>query len=213
MLGNRLLESLFVWASSMTLLLLSGFAETSGYLYSTIVNESALAAPCLVYLAVRRDVLSSMLRSLWNIRMRHSVLMALTVWVLGYFLTYVQDLFMPPPSWYVEKMKSLAPTNYVDFILALLLTWLLVAPAEELLFRWVLLNPMVGSLGVRMGAISSAVIFSFSHLDPWNIVSPFVMGLVAGLMVATSRSILSAIFIHGVHNTISISLIYLSSLL
>jgi hypothetical protein len=76
-------------------------------------------------------------------------------------------------------------------------------PIEELLFRWVLLKPIVDLLGVKMGVISSALIFSFSHLDPWNIISPFLVGLAAGWIVARNGSIISAIIIHGVHNTIS----------
>lgn len=197
----------------MILLLLSGFAEAPGYLYSTILNETALVTPSVVYLAIRKDVLLSMLKSLWNIKVKYVVLLALVIWVLGHFFTYMQDIFMPPPSWYVEKMRSLAPSNSIEFILALLLTWLVVAPVEELLFRWILLNPMINYLGVKMGAILSAIIFSFSHLDPWNIISPFLVGLAAGLLVANSKGILSAVFIHAMHNTISISLIYFSRFL
>lgn len=195
----------------MILLLLTGFIETRGYIHSTIMNEVALATPPLVYLAIRRDVLSSILKSLWNIKAEYVVPTALAVWAAGYFLTYLQDIFMPPPSWYIERMKSMAPTNLTELFLALLLTWLLVAPAEELLFRWVLLKPMADYLGVKMGVILSAFIFSSSHLDPWNVVSPFLVGLVAGLLIVGNKSILSAISLHAIHNTITISLLYFLS--
>ncbi len=200
---DRVLEALIIWILSMILLTLSGFIKPKGYVYSTIVNQAALATPPIIYLAVRRDVLLSMLKSLKNIRVKYIVFIALGIWAAGSILTYMQDMLYPPPSWYVEKMKEHTPSNLHELILALLLTWLLVAPIEELLFRWVLLKPIVDFLGVKMGVISSALIFSFSHLDPWNLISPFLVGLAAGWIVARNGSIISAIIIHGVHNTIS----------
>jgi membrane protease YdiL (CAAX protease family) len=200
---SRILEALIIWVLSMISLTLSGFIKLQGYIYSTIVNQAALATPPIIYLAIRRDVLLSMLKSLKNIRIKYVVLIALGVWVAGSILTYIQDMFYSPPSWYIEKMREHAPSNISELILALLLTWLLVAPIEELLFRWVLLKPIVDLLGVKMGVISSALIFSFSHLDPWNIISPFLVGLAAGWIVARNGSIISAIIIHGAHNTIS----------
>ncbi len=203
MLKDRVLEALIIWILSMISLTLSGLIKPQGYTYSTIVNQVALAIPSIIYLAIRRDVLLSMLKSLKNIRVKCVVFIALGVWAAGSILTYMQDMLYPPPSWYIEKMRGHAPSNLHELILALLLTWLLVAPIEELLFRWVLLKPIVDFLGVKIGVISSALIFSLSHLDPWNIISPFLVGLAAGWIVAKNGSIISAIIIHGVHNTIS----------
>lgn len=203
MLKDKVLEALIIWMLSMISLTLSGFIKMQGYIYSTIVSQTALAIPSIIYLAVRREVLLSMLKSLKNIKPKYIVLIALGVWAAGSILTYIQDIVYPPPSWYIEKMREFTPSNFIELILALVLTWFLVAPIEELLFRWILLKPLVEILGVKIGVISSALIFSFSHFDPWNITSPFLIGLAAGWLVARNGSIFSAIIIHGVHNTVS----------
>lgn len=187
----------------MLLLLSTGFIKVQGYIYSTIVNMLALATPSIIYLIVRRDILSSILKTLKHIRIQYTLPIALTVWIMSSILTSIVDFFYPPPTWYIEKIRSLAPSNLNELLVALLITWLLVAPVEELLFRWILLKPMVSLLGIRVGVLLSSLIFSFSHLDPWNVISPFLVGLAAGWIIARDGSILSAIIIHGIHNTVT----------
>ena len=211
MLKDKVLEALIIWMLSMISLTLSGFIKMQGYIYSTIVSQTALAIPSIIYLAVRREVLLSMLKSIKNLRIKYVMLIALFVWGVGSILTSIQDRICPPPSWYIEKIESFTPSNFIELILAILLSWLLVAPIEEVLFRWVLLTPMIDYLGVKMGVILSALIFSISHLDPWNVISPFLIGLACGLLIAKNQSILSAIIIHATHNTITISSMYFLS--
>ncbi len=187
----------------MALLLSTGFIKVQGYVYSTIVNMLALATPSIIYLIVRRDVLTNMLKTLKYLRIRYTLPIALIVWITSSILTSIVDIYYPPPTWYIEKIRSLTPSNLNELLIALLMTWLLVAPVEELLFRWILLKPMVSLLGIRAGVLLSALIFTFSHLDPWNVISPFLVGLAAGWIIARDSSILSAIIIHGIHNTVT----------
>ncbi|MCS7126608.1 MAG: CPBP family intramembrane metalloprotease [Aigarchaeota archaeon] len=198
---NRVSEALAVWSFSMLSLLLSSLIEVKGYAYSTIVTGSLLAAPPIAYMIIRREVLESMLQKIKNLQLYYTLSMALGAWVLSGGLTFIQDIVYPPPPWYLEEIRRLAPSNFNELIIALLLTWLIVAPVEELLFRWIVLRALVEAVGIRVGVIVSALIFSFSHLDPWNFISPLIVGLAAGWIIAKGGSLLSAIIIHGLHNT------------
>ncbi|MEN2974858.1 MAG: CPBP family intramembrane glutamic endopeptidase [Candidatus Caldarchaeales archaeon] len=203
MFKNSVSEALIVWAISMLLLSFSGSIEVQGYVESTIVTHLLLAAPTIGYISLKKEVSETMLKRIRDIRLHHTLLLALAAWAIGSILTLIQDMFYPPPAWYLEEIRQHSPSDFYELMAALLLTWFLVAPVEELLFRWILLRPLIEVSGTMVGVIISAIIFAFSHLDPWNFISPFSVGLAAGWLIAKSRSIISAIIVHSLHNSLS----------
>lgn len=200
---DDLKEALLVWMTSMLLVALARFIPLKGYAASTIITEGMLVIPPIVYLTLRPKARVNMLRKLraWWIIL--GLILGAGVWLAGACVTHLQDLLIPPPKWYLEELEERLASSLPELASALALSWLVVAPAEELLFRWVTLIPLLERFGWRLGIVLSAALFSISHLDPWNAVSPFLMGLAAGWIVAKAGNLVPAIIIHGTYNSLS----------
>lgn len=80
----------------------------------------------------------------------------------------------------------------------------LVAPVlEEILFRGFLLATLTNKIGVFLGSIISALIFSFLHF-PWQSIIPiFILGLITNSLYLRTRSIWPTIIFHIINNAIA----------
>lgn len=74
---------------------------------------------------------------------------------------------------------------------------------EELIFRGVVLKGFLKKYDPKMAIIWSAVIFGTAHLNPWQFVAAFGIGIVIGYLYWKTQSIWPGIFIHFVNNSFS----------
>jgi hypothetical protein len=74
---------------------------------------------------------------------------------------------------------------------------------EELLFRGVILGGLLSHYRARWAIIGSAVLFGAVHLNPWQFVPAFGMGLVGGWLVVRTRSLWPAVVFHMSYNAIA----------
>lgn len=86
-----------------------------------------------------------------------------------------------------------------------------VAPiGEELLFRRLMLPGLVKNYGVRNGILWSAFFFALFHLNPWQGISAFLIGIFLAWLYLKSNNIWLCIFLHFFNNSMSFAFFYFS---
>jgi uncharacterized protein len=131
----------------------------------------------------------------------------------------LQDLIPIPESVrpFVDQMRESIEQTYralviVESIPELLFVMVVVAvvPAfsEEFLFRGLVQRNFEHSFGLAGGAIAAGIIFGLYHLNPFSMFPLIVLGVLFGLLVYKTGSILSAVLAHFVNNTVAIVTVY-----
>jgi membrane protease YdiL (CAAX protease family) len=75
--------------------------------------------------------------------------------------------------------------------------------AEELLFRGVILGGLLSHYRPRWAIMGSAVLFGAMHLNPWQFVPAFAMGLIGGWLVMRTRSLWPSVALHVGYNALA----------
>jgi len=107
--------------------------------------------------------------------------------------------------------------NLTGYLLLLGIVWTLAAFGEEMIFRGYLLNRFIDVLGGSKAALAASLIavslcFGFAHVYQGvsGIIETAYVGLGLGLLyVVSGRNLWLPIIVHGVYDTVGITLIYL----
>ena len=100
---------------------------------------------------------------------------------------------------YSVSGSYLPNSNFGWFILDVLLSCIIPAIMEEILFRGIIFNGLK-KLGFWFGAIISAVMFMLVHLSLGSLVYPIIMGIVFCLVYQKTQNIIYPIIIHFCNN-------------
>lgn len=76
---------------------------------------------------------------------------------------------------------------------------------EEILFRGFLQPALRATLGVRKAILLSAFLFALVHLNPYVFLQIFLLGLLLAYLFEKTGTLLSPIFVHMFHNTITLT--------
>ena len=74
---------------------------------------------------------------------------------------------------------------------------------EELLFRGVILGGLLSHYRARWAIIGSAVLFGAAHVNPWQFVPAFAVGLLGGWLVVRTRSLWPSVALHMGYNALA----------
>ncbi len=111
---------------------------------------------------------------------------------------------IPMPDSVMEYFARMVQMNLPGF-----LTVAIAAPIlEELIFRGVILKGFLKKYEPQKAILWSAAIFGVAHLNPWQFVAAFSIGIVIGYMYWKTQSIWPGIFIHFINNSFSFYLGY-----
>lgn len=111
----------------------------------------------------------------------------------------LQELLPEMPDLSGDTFKLIMDNRYGYFVLCLLAPF-----AEELVFRGAVLRSLLGSMGNHWAAIAvSAVIFAVVHANPAQMPHALLIGLLLGWMYYRTGSILPAVAVHWVNNTVA----------
>lgn len=111
---------------------------------------------------------------------------------------------IPMPDSVMEYFSKMVQMNLPGF-----LTVAIAAPIlEELIFRGIILRGFLKKYDPQKAIIFSAIIFGVAHLNPWQFVAAFTIGLIIGYMYWKTQSIWPGIFIHFINNSFSFYLGY-----
>ena len=120
-------------------------------------------------------------------------------------------LFMDPITTLIP-MPDFIKEIFEDAIGKDLLSYLgiaIIAPiGEELLFRRLMLPGLVRNYGERKGIIWSAFFFALFHLNPWQGISAFFIGIFLAWLYLRTRNIWVPIFLHFFNNSLSFAVFY-----
>ncbi len=176
-----------------------GEGQGTALLWATAVGNTIGALACLLIGKVWSgrpwsEILPFKRFNLWS-------LLPLTVACVGLsiLLSEVDNLLqyvMPMPQFLLEMMADMVMSGFLSFILLVL-----VAPwTEELIFRGFVLNGFLKRYKPRNAVILSALGFSILHLNPYQLIGTFVLGVLLGWVRLKTGSLWPCIFLHAVFN-------------
>jgi uncharacterized protein len=128
--------------------------------------------------------------------------MGVTVLGAGILLSEADNFLrwiLPPPTWFQELFGDVfVPENRLFSQIFLLV---LVAPlTEELLFRGMILRGLLARYGPGVAVVLTALLFALIHLNPWQILPAFFLGVVFGWFYLRTGSVLLCVIAHAINN-------------
>lgn len=127
------------------------------------------------------------------------ILVLLTTLSLAIVLEPLSTLLLkvlPMPDWIASLFATTFTPSVSTFVLAVLAAPLF----EEILLRGVILRGLLTSMSPTKAIVWSSFFFALIHLNPWQALPAFIVGLFLGWMYWKTRSIWPSIFIHLVNN-------------
>jgi len=112
--------------------------------------------------------------------------------------------WLPMPEVLQETFGSLFQLNVPAFLMTVIAAPL----CEEWLCRGVIARGLLKHSTPTKAILWSAFIFAVLHLNPWQAVPAFALGLLLGYVYWKTRSLAPCIFIHLVNNGLSYLLMY-----
>jgi len=131
-----------------------------------------------------------------------SILMGVGVW--GIAITLYQ-LLLPITGEFPDM--GLTPKTLPSFCLLLLCGAVLPAICEEILFRGVI-QSVFSRRGSMWAIVVTSILFGIFHLHPANILPPMLIGIVLGLLVERTGSIVPAMLCHFATNATAFTMGY-----
>ncbi len=123
------------------------------------------------------------------------------------FYILIQIGYTPPDN---PLSENIAEALTVPLVI---LIPLLSSISEEIFFRGFLQPKLMGLTTPLIGIILTSILFGFAHLayhNPLQIVIPFFIGLIFGLLLIKTKNILAPISAHYLFNFIQLALTYFS---
>lgn len=120
---------------------------------------------------------------------------------------YFTDLIPTEGGFWGELYDEFSRTfiNLSEDEAGLLILTVLFAPLlEEILFRGIIQKGMINN-GVKpvTAIVLASLFFGLFHMNPWQLVGAFLLGLVLGLVYYKTQSLLMPILLHAFNNFIS----------
>ena len=104
---------------------------------------------------------------------------------------------LPMPESIKEIFLELGNKNGVFSFIAIVIA----APViEELIFRGIILNGLLRKYSPIKSIIISSILFGIAHLNPWQFISAFLIGIFSGWVYYRTRKLSLSILIHLVNN-------------
>jgi len=108
----------------------------------------------------------------------------------------------PMPPEFEELFRQLLAGGFLSFLLLVI-----EAPVvEELVFRGLLQRGLIARQGVRQALVLQAILFAALHLNPWQFVPAFFIGLFLGWLFVKTGSLGICILFHAAWNGLSLFL-------
>jgi len=128
----------------------------------------------------------------------------LGVVVIGNDIEAGVEALLPMPEFFRNLMNSLGDMS--AYPIGALLAMVVIAPVtEEAVFRGFILRGLLNQgAGARTAVLLSAFLFAVMHLNPWQGVAAFFIGLVLGWVYLRTRSLALCMTLHAINNGFSV---------
>jgi len=104
---------------------------------------------------------------------------------------------LPLSRWEEQTFERMAANNLPSIVATCLLAPML----EEMLFRGIVLRSFLHQYPRSRAILASAFFFGLAHLNIYQFVVAFMLGVVAGWLYERSRSLIPCIALHGFYNS------------
>jgi uncharacterized protein len=104
---------------------------------------------------------------------------------------------IPMSDWFKKIVLEMSRENELpDFLMLVVAAPIL----EELIFRGIILDGLLKKYTPATAILLSSFLFGFVHLNPWQFVTAFVLGIFMGWVYNKTGSLSLTIFIHAIAN-------------
>ncbi|MFC1537704.1 lysostaphin resistance A-like protein [Gemmatimonadota bacterium] len=133
-----------------------------------------------------------------------SLLLPMTLIILGanILLSELDNLtrsLLPAPEWLMANFHNLT-TGQTSVWGSLALLVVSAPLTEEFLFRGLILSGFLGNYSVKKAVLASAVLFALIHLNPWQFLGGFIVGVLFAWWFIKTGSLLPCLFGHALIN-------------
>lgn len=192
----------FVSSLLMTFVVLMAGGGTSGFsLFLTYVGQFGITIAYTIFLIKQRtktlqNVMSFSFRGFNPAVILWGLILMLAVNVV---IEPLIDLF--PAEWYDLVGDQIKEGGWA------MVTAVVAAPIlEEWLFRGLIQDSLVRKNGPWKGILLASLIFGIIHLIPQQVITGILLGTIIGFVYYKTRSLLSAIVLHGINNSLAVFL-------
>jgi membrane protease YdiL (CAAX protease family) len=135
---------------------------------------------------------------------------AITVFMFGFIIlsseiNNVLEYFLPMPGFLQEAFETMLDNKYI--IIPVLFVGIIPAFIEEMLFRGIILNGFKENYSHKKAIIVSSLLFGIVHLNPWQFVTAFIMGMVSAWVCLKIKALTLSIYMHMFNNLSAVLLI------
>jgi membrane protease YdiL (CAAX protease family) len=118
--------------------------------------------------------------------------------ILSSELDNLINYFLPMPEFLRSYFVSVLANE--NIIISIISVALLPCFLEEMLFRGLILNGFKENYPVKKAILLSALFFGIVHLNPWQFVSAFIVGIISAWICVKTKSLLPCIYLHLFNN-------------
>ena len=131
---------------------------------------------------------------------------------IGFAFTVVSDeidriiqTFFPIPEIIQQALEeALKIDSTSDFIIIVFSAVFLAAFLEEMLFRGFIQTSFENTFDVTKAVMSTTLLFAVVHFNPWWSIQIMIFGIILGVMAWKSGSIIPAIIVHFINNSVAL---------
>lgn len=178
-------------------------------MYGTVISYPVMFIPPMLYASAnsRRNEFfetgyaldSSNFGSLGVFRM--AVIVSIATMATAFMADSINTLLPSPPEWFEQTMEMLLEGP----VWITLLSVSVFAPVfEEFLCRGLVLRGLLQKSGPAMAITVSALFFAILHMNPWQALPAFILGLLFGYVYYKTGSLKLTMLMHCVNNTMAV---------
>lgn len=208
--GHAFFIFVIVLGVFLALNIVLGYFPASGRLYLVdffIIELGAILLPVIIFISLKRLDFKTTLKI--NPLPFYSCILVVLVTVTGIIiLGEIEEILRPLSEPFQDVIfrsnEQLMIASQENIILFLIGVTFMPAICEEFLFRGILFSGLENNAGKTRAIILSALLFGLVHFIPSRIVLITLLGVLLGVMVVLTRSILAPIIAHFINNVIAI---------
>lgn len=134
-----------------------------------------------------------------------SILIGVAFTVVSDEIDRIIQIFFPMPEILQNAIEeSLKIQSTSDLIIIVISAVFFAAIVEELLFRGFVQTSFEHHFDITKAVMSSALIFTIIHFNPWWTIQVMIIGVILGVMAWKSNSVIPSMIVHFINNGIAL---------
>jgi len=133
--------------------------------------------------------------------------LAIIVFMIGFIIVSSEidniiNYFFPMTDFLQDMFETILIKQM--FVISIILVGIVPAITEEMFFRGAILNGFAENYSNKKSILISSLLFGIIHLNPWQFVTAFIIGLILAWVYINTKSIILCIYMHFFNNMMSL---------